>query len=292
MVARVSQVSFFPGAKQMKLQLKKFDMSRISDKSVVVFIGARGSGKSILCRDLLYHHQTLPAGMVISGTEDSNQFYGSIIPPCFIYNEYNPELVEKFVKRQKMVTKKMRKEEGMFGTSKIDPRGFLIMDDCLYDKGWQNDINIRSCFLNGRHFNTFFIFTSQYALAAPPILRNNIDYVFILREPRVTARKKIYENYAGFVPTFEIFSQIITQCTENYECLVIDNTTKSNNLCDQMYWYKAQAHNSDFKIGAKEYWQIRAQSSDSDDDGEEMYNIDQLNRAKRGPTINVHKKIL
>ena len=276
---------------EMKLKLKKFDMSKIGDRSVVVFIGARGAGKSILCRDLLYHHQTLPAGMVISGTEDSNQFYSTIVPACFIYNDFKPELVEKFVKRQKMITKKMKNEEAKFGHSKIDPRGFLIMDDCLYDKGWQNDTNIRSCFLNGRHFNTFFIFTSQYALAAPPMLRNNIDYVFILREPRMTARKKIYENYAGFVPTFEIFSQIVTQCTENYECIVIDNTTKSNDLTDQIYWYKADMH-TDFKLGAREFWQLSSTTTqdESDDDDEELFNVEML-RNKRGPAINVRKTI-
>jgi hypothetical protein len=277
---------------KMKLKLKKFDMSKIGERSVVVFIGARGAGKSILCKDLLYHHQGLPAGMVISGTEDSNQFYSSIIPSCFIYNEFKPELAEKFVKRQKLITKKLRKEEETFGHSKIDPRGFLIMDDCLYDKGWQNDVSIRSCFLNGRHFHTFFIFTSQYALAAPPILRNNIDYVFILREPRMTARKKLYENFAGFVPTFEIFSQIVTQCTENYECIVIDNTTKSNDLCDQLYWYKANLH-PDFKLGAKEFWTLSANNAkeESDDDDEEIYNVDML-RNKRGPAINVQKTML
>jgi len=279
----------------MKLLLKKFDMSRIGDKSVVVFIGARGAGKSILCRDLLYHHQSLPAGMVISGTEDSNQFYSSIIPSCLIHNQYTPELIEKFVKRQKMITKKMKKEEKLFGSSKIDPRGFLIMDDCLYDKGWQNDTNIRSCFLNGRHFNTFFIFTSQYALAAPPILRNNIDFVFILREPRIMSRKKIYDNYAGFLPSFEIFNQVMSQCTENYECIVIDNTTKSNNIADQLYWYKADVHNCQFKIGAREFWEIDRNKpmsdDDGDDDGEELFNVELLQRSKRGPTINVHKTL-
>jgi hypothetical protein len=274
----------------MKLQLKKFDMSRIKDTSVVVFIGARGSGKSILCKDLLYHHQTLPMGMVISGTEDSNQFYSEIIPSCFIHNEYSPELIDKFVKRQKMITKKTGKEKKMFGASKIDPRGFLIMDDCLYDKGWQNDVNIRNCFLNGRHSNVFFIFTSQYALAAPPILRNNIDYVFVLREPRITARKKIYENYAGFLPNFEIFSQIFTQCTENYECVVIDNTTKSNDICDQIYWYKAAIHGP-FKIGAKQFWDISAEKDDDTDDDEEMYSADLLKRGKKGPFINVKKTV-
>jgi hypothetical protein len=269
-------------------------MSKIGDRSVVVFIGARGAGKSILCRDLLYHHQSLPAGMVISGTEDSNQFYSSIIPSCLIHNQYTPQLIEKFVKRQKMITKKKNREETLFGSSKIDPRGFLIMDDCLYDKGWQNDTNIRSCFLNGRHFHTFFIFTSQYALAAPPILRNNIDYVFILREPRILSRKKIYENYAGFLPTFEIFNQVMSQCTENYECIVIDNTTKSNDITDQLYWYKANVNVPTFKIGAKEFWDLeknKSVSDDDDDDGEELFSIEMLQKNRRAPTINVHKSL-
>jgi hypothetical protein len=71
---------------------------------------------------------------------------------------------------------------------------------------------------------------------------------------------------------------------------VIDNTTKSNNLTDQMYWYKADMR-SDFKIGGKEFWQISAPESDSEDDGEEMYNAELLNKVKRGPTINVLKKV-
>jgi hypothetical protein len=195
----------------MRLQLKKFDLSRIKDTSVVVMIGQRNTGKSILVRDLLYHNQELPVGMVISGTEGSNEFYGKMIPGVFIHEEYTAELLEKFVKRQKMITKRMRKEERIYGSSKIDPRAFIVMDDCLYDKAWTIDKNIRACFLNGRHFNAFFIFTSQYALAAPPMLRNNIDFVFVLREPRINARRKLHENYAGFVPTFDIFNQIMSQ---------------------------------------------------------------------------------
>ena len=38
------------------------------------------------------------------------------------------------------------------------------------------------------------------------------------------------------------------QCTENYECLVINNNAKSNKLTDQVFWYKAP--HDDFKIGA------------------------------------------
>ena len=72
----------------------------------------------------------------------------------------------------------------------------------------------------------------QYPLGIPPTLRTNIDYVFILREPYIANRKRIYENYAGMFPTFESFCQIMDQCTENFECLVIDNNVKSNKLRD------------------------------------------------------------
>tara|TARA_Y100000996_G_scaffold237182_1_gene186348 strand:- start:70 stop:432 length:363 start_codon:yes stop_codon:yes gene_type:complete len=43
------------------------------------------------------------------------------------------------------------------------------------------------------------------------------------------------------------------QCTENYDCLVINNNTKSNKLSDQVFWYKADKQ-PDFRIGSKQYW--------------------------------------
>ena len=50
----------------------------------------------------------------------------------------------------------------------IDPRAFLILDDCLYDQSWVKDVNIRSLFMNGRHYKILFILTMQFALGIPP----------------------------------------------------------------------------------------------------------------------------
>ena len=98
---------------------------------------------------------------------------------------------------------------------------------------------MRALFMNGRHWKIMLCITMQYPLGIPPNLRTNIDYVFILREPYIANRKRIWENYAGMFPTFESFCQVMDQCTENYECLVIDNNAKSNQLRDQIFWYKA-----------------------------------------------------
>ena len=64
----------------MNLELKKFDMNMINDDKVVVLIGKRETGKSFLVKDLLYYHQDVPVGTVISGTEGANAFYSKIMP--------------------------------------------------------------------------------------------------------------------------------------------------------------------------------------------------------------------
>ena len=276
----------------MNLELKRFDMKSISFKPneskgpVVVLIGRRDTGKSFLVRDLLYYHQDIPIGTVISGTEEGNGFYGKLVPKLFIHNEYNTAIIENILKRQRQVLKQIKKEMEQFKRSNIDPRTFVILDDCLYDNTWAKDKMMRLLFMNGRHWKVMLLITMQYPLGIPPTLRTNIDYVFILREPYIANRKRIYENYAGMFPTLESFCQVMDQCTENYECLVINNNAKSNKLQDQVFWYKADAHN-DFRLGSKEFWELSKQIND--DDEEEQYDPSNVKKRGQGPKIAVKK---
>lgn len=277
----------------MTLDLKKFDMKNISFKAneskgpVIVLIGKRDTGKSFLVRDLLYYHQEIPIGTVISGTEEGNGFYGSMIPKLFIHNEYNTAIIENILKRQRTVLKQVKKEIDTYKKSSIDPRAFVILDDCLFDSSWSRDKMMRLLFMNGRHWKVMLVITMQYPLGVPPILRTNIDYVFILRENYIANRKRIYENYAGMFPTFESFCQVMDQCTENYECLVINNNSKSNKLQDQVFWYKAESHNN-FKLGSKEFWDLSKGLKD-DDDEEETYDPNKMKKKNSGPRISVKK---
>ena len=256
----------------MNLELKKFNMSDIKDDKVVVLIGKRDTGKSFLCKDILYHHKDIPVGQVISGTEGANQFYSKIVPKLFIHGEFKPEIVQNMLKRQKLMIEQING-----GNREIDPRAFLILDDCLYDNSWAKNKDMRSVFMNGRHYKLLFLLTMQYALGIPPNLRTNIDYVFILRENYVSNRKRLYEHYAGMFPTFEMFNQVMDQCTENYECLVINNNAKSNKLTDQVFWYKADAR-PDFKIGADPYWNYSQENFVSDGQEEENFHGSSVKR--------------
>ena len=270
-----------------------FDPNK-SEGPVIVMIGKRGTGKSYLVKDMLYYHKNMPVGAVISGTEAGNGFYQEIIPKLFIHHEYNTNIITNALTRQKTILKSLKKMNKLgkginyklVKGSNEDPRMFIILDDCLFDSKWTRDVCMRLLFMNGRHWKIMLVITMQYPLGIPPILRTNIDYVFILREPIRDNREKIYKGYAGMFPTFDAFNQVMDQCTEDYNCLVIDNTTKSNKIDDQVFWYKAESHKN-YTIGSQKFWDA-SKGINSDDEDEEEYDPSTHSK-RRGPRINVKK---
>ena len=151
----------------MTLELKKFDMKSISFKPnenkgpVVVLIGKRDTGKSFLVRDLLYYQQEIPIGTVIAGTEEGNGFYAKMVPKLFVHHEYNTAIIENILKRQRTVLKQIKKEMETYKRSTIDPRAFVILDDCLYDATWTRDKMMRLLFMNGECLPQLFQKNSQ-----------------------------------------------------------------------------------------------------------------------------------
>lgn len=276
----------------MDVKLRKFNMNSMPQDAVCVFIGRRRTGKSTLVKDLLYNHQNMPFATVISGTEESNSFYKSMVPKELIFGEYSPVILANFCRRQKLMMAQIQQDIERFGQnykSKHDPRAFMILDDCMYDDAWTHDKNIRYLFMNGRWLKTFFLATMQYPLGIQPALRSNVDFVFILKAPYLSDRKKIFENYGSAFPSFEIFCQTMDQCTQNYECLVIDNTSLSNKLEDCVFWYKAEMHESPFRVCSPQIWaQSELQSKNKEEDGNPF--DPNAGRKLRGPPIQIIKR--
>jgi hypothetical protein len=250
-------------------------------------------------KDILSYHRELPVGVVISPTETANNFFETFIPNMLIYDEYEPVIIKKFLDRQISINKQKANQIKKYNSSDIDNRAFLILDDCLYDKTWPTDKNIRSIFMNGRHYKIFFLITMQYCMGLPPVLRANIDYVFIFKNNIIKEREKIYNHYAGVFNDFSTFCAVMDNCTENYECVVIDNKIQSNRLEDQVKWYKAKE--ADFKMCTPELWNLCALEKErksnslvyEDEEDEEPYDpsVFTKNKNKNKPVINIKKKI-
>lgn len=227
-------------------KFRKFDMSKVARSCRCVFIGKSGSGKTVLLTDVMYHHRDIPSGVCITATQDGREEFAKIFPELYIFSEYDKEIIQAIIDKQE----KSFEINGKHNT----PNSFIIMDDCLYDNGtWSKDKEMKWIFYNSRHDKILFLLTMQYPLGLSSNFRTNIDYTFILRENNLHNRERIYKNYAGMFPTFDIFCHVMDNCTENYECIVIDNQTKSNKIEDQVYWYKAQIHDN-FKVGSPSYW--------------------------------------
>ena len=280
----------------MNFQIRKFEIQTLIDRCeidsrkspMIVLIGKKDTGKSFLVRDILANtRECFPIGTVISGTEVANPFFQDMVPSKLIHDKYKPEIVMNAIKRQLGVKQQRnhdKKNRG--GNSNVDPRAFLILDDCLYDKSWINEESTRYIFMNGRHIDMVTLITMQYPLGVPPNLRTNIDFVFILRENNISNRKRIYDNYAGMFPTFDMFCQFMDQCTEKYECLVIANGVQSNKLDDQVFWYKASDHPT-FRLCDDSLWHGNQPFSSTMLAGED-FDATKL-QTKKGPQVWVKK---
>ena len=237
----------------MNIQIKKFDPKKMDPCRVCVFIAKKNCGKSTLIKDIMYHQRKIPMGVVMSGTEESNEHYKEFVPDTFIYGEYRQDVIQKIMDNQSKTIKKMSKEQR---EDFKDPTNsvYVIMDDCMFDNRWTRQATMRELFMNGRHKRIFFMLAMQYCMDLPPALRSNIDYLFVLKENIIQNRQKIYKNFFGIFPTFEAFDQVLTSCTENYECLVLDNSSTSSKIEDVVFWYKAKPGRT-FKVGSSAVWE-------------------------------------
>lgn len=274
----------------MSIQIAKFNPKIMEERRIngagpptCVFIGKRGTGKSILVKDILYHCKKIPLGTAISATEDGNKFYSSFIPDIFIHSEYKPDVIQQVINHQRKTIINKPKEE-----SKSKNDAFVLLDDCMYDKKMIKDPNIRGIFMNGRHWRIMFMLTMQYCMDLPPDLRANIDFIFVLRENIIQNQEKLYKNFFGIFPDFATFKEVMNSCTEGYDCMVLDNTSRSNKIEDCIYWYRAKP-DREFKIGSKEIWEFHKKNYNPNHHNlDEKFDVTK-HKEKKAPVISVKK---
>ena len=169
------------------LNIKELDLNiipplyeRIHEKDYqagtkLVVIGKPGTGKTTLIASLLHSKQHIfPTGMVMSGTEDSNGFYGKIFPNSFVYNNLDETKIEDFIKRQKLAKKHLK-----------NPWAVFLLDDCTDDPKVLKKPLFQGLYKNGRHWKMWFILSLQYCLDVLPVIRTNVDGTFGTNETGV-----------------------------------------------------------------------------------------------------------
>ena len=233
-------------AVELNYELKKFDMKLLDRPCTCLFTGQRATGKTVLIRDALYHKRGIISSGIVIGRRYIREYneYGNIIPKDNLYSKYDRRIIKECIidKQDKSI-----KENGV---DKLKPL-FLVMDECRPEF---KDNEMQYMFFNNRMIKTYVFLSQQYPVGVPPAIRENIDFVFILRTSIIHTRRRIYETYASFFPSFEVFCNVMDQCTGDYNCLVIHYNSQNDNIEDKVFWYKADIHSDDefnkYKVGS------------------------------------------
>ena len=225
-----------------KWTIKEFNMRDVMDDSICVFIGKRRSGKSVLVTELMYYKRHFKKGVVMCGSISNVQHYSRFIPGIFVYNKFD-------IFKLKNIVEKHKKRRMKFPNEKM----FILLDDCAYDSKALNSLIIKELFFNGRHHGILLIITMQYCLNLKPELRNNIDFTFLCHEKNPKTKEKLFDNFNPVFDKLADFNRVFASCTQNYECMVIDNAVQSSAISDNVFWYKATL-NRNFLVGKKGRW--------------------------------------
>ncbi len=219
------------------IQLRQFEPCRMHVNALSVVIGKRNTGKTVLIKDLISHHEKAHNSVIFNAGGNDDVYSNIVTTNKQIYNTYSSDVINNLIEEQNhMIKNEIETTHG------VDNRTLLILDDVYNNKVTQPEESLRNLLVNNKQYNINVYIAEQYDLLSPYI-RSCVDYVFIFKESIPQNCKRIYDHFAaGMFPTFESFCQVLTgyTTTEDYNCLVIDYTSKSGKLEDMVFYYKAK----------------------------------------------------
>jgi hypothetical protein len=246
---------------EFRLETLRYDENGNFLNPRIVMIAPSGSGKSWVVKNVLHTLRDIPCGTVIAPTDKMTKFYDDFVSPLFINHDYKPNIIPKILMRQKNIIKK-NKERETIEKKAIDPRTFLVMDDCMATaKEWSKDQCIAEIMMQGRHYQLTYILTMQYCLGISPDLRTQFNFVFLLGDDNAENRKKLWKHWAGVFPSLDAFEQVFAQVTQDYGCMVINNRIKSMDLSKKVFWFRAKP-TPDFRLGTQQLLKFSEENYD------------------------------
>lgn len=189
------------GLAEEKENVDSFDLATLPAFPCVAILGKRASGKSELIKDLV---KRLPF-------DEIHVFDGL---------QQNPPPASKFTAVFKEVTIRQQNK----ATSGERGRVVFVFDNCCQEKSLLTSPELSDLFMNGRHLGIAVIFAKQYWGALPPVLRTNLDAVFIFRQYNAESLSKIYRTFNSMRDEKE-FKHYFAVATENYGAYVYQMNT-------------------------------------------------------------------
>jgi len=238
----------------MQTDIREFDVQSIKQDGVIAIVGKRGSGKSVLIRDLLHKtaaklpKQKYDVALAMSPVHDPlHDALETVSNEVTIMPDFNEDALAAFLDKMEESNRHLDRTNVAEAC-----HGLVLMDGCTLNRTCMKTRTMRHLFLNGRHLRVTLVCSFQYlredfppVLSSPclsdlqPVLRSNIDYLFAFREESRDIRMELWRHFFGMFSRFDDFAKVFDVCTEGYHSLVLDNTNQSLGIEDQVAFYKA-----------------------------------------------------
>lgn len=270
-----------------QLKIKRFPLNRIPLQSIVQIVGPRGNGKSKLMQEFCYvNRDRFDDVYAWSYTDYMNLELEDFIPRQNIKHRFKERDMTKIIQSQEQDWRRYNWNKKHGRPSAPGKEICFLLDDCAF-KGdiWSTDV-MQKIFYNGRHAHVTFVFVTQDAADLSKNMRGQVDVVFATRELTKVNVKTLHDNYFGIFELPRDFRRTFNQLTQDYQMLVLaKNLSRSTNLEDLVFWYKANIELPAFRMGSAEAWAESDRHRNDEDPEVQARRDDNLVRQKVAEAI-------
>ena len=201
-----------------------FDITNMHPVSTHIVIAGPDRGKSTLIMNLIMALRHVNKVFVVSGTENYNNFYKSVLPRSCLLDRFSPSTIKELLIDQ---GKHVR---GTPPTPHVDEahrifarRGMLlIMDDLAFQaREIEKSSVFQEILMNHRHFHLTLIYAIQDPVLATRLTRDLFRYAWCFSEPGHGVRTRLHQWYFGAFRTFAEFDAAFRAYTSNYGAMMV-----------------------------------------------------------------------
>jgi len=228
------------------LELGEFDPSTVLPGSIILAVGRRKTGKTVLLFDVLSHmNKYFDIGVAFCPTLSSRLDFQKIFPETMVYDDLDVDFIGSIIEHQKNCDRRNVPKRQLI----------MVFDDCMANPKLFNDPIMKDLAMNGRHYFITLIFTCQYLISLPTDFRAQVTYVLCTKEAMPKNQKRLHENYFGMFARVSDFATVLDESTRNYSALVLNNDAVNMVPEECCKWYRAKIDNPPFTIGKRKYWE-------------------------------------
>jgi len=229
--------------------IHELDLEKLEMSCSFLILGPPGVGKSTFIKNILFKvKHKYPICRAVCSVPKPYEEYCSIIPPLFVFSEFDIKRENEFVDRQKkLACNKNAKDEKY---------SIIIYDDV---DNRDNKRAINSFFSDlykrgSRHYNSLILNVNQYAIDYPPDVRSASTYIVIFRYSSDSDLEKIFTSFIpqNIFKDKKTFINIFNQLTGGFSCMIIKKNARSSELKDCIFFYQCIEISDKLKIGSRQ----------------------------------------